>query len=59
MNGSGSVRFSELFADTIETHGVQWAHAYYTGKHAMQAWEFSFWFRTWAGREFEGIGYYR
>lgn len=58
MSGSGDVRFSELFADTVKTHGVVWAFRYYVGKHNMTVWEFSFWFRTYSGRAFEGVNYY-
>lgn len=58
MKGNQTIRFSELFADTIGTHGVLWAHAYYV-RHGMEEWEFSFWFRTWAGRDFEGTSYYQ
>ena len=43
MRGSGSIRFSELFRDTVETHGVSWAFQYYCRKHGMQPWEFAFW----------------
>lgn len=42
MNGSGNVRFSELFADTLMTHGTLWAWNYYR-KHGMMLWEFRFW----------------
>lgn len=42
MSGSGSVRFSDLFADTVKTHGVLWAAEYYA-KRGMKEWEFRFW----------------
>jgi hypothetical protein len=45
MQGSGSVRFSELFADTVNTHGIEWAKTYYT-KRGMQEWEFNFWLNS-------------
>lgn len=45
MNGRGQVRFTELFTDTIQTHGVVWGFQYYK-KHGMQAWEFGFWLRS-------------
>ena len=45
MSGKGNVRFSELFADTVATHGVAWAVSYYS-KHGMQCWEFLFWMRA-------------
>ena len=43
MNGKGQIRFSELFADTVNTHGLRFAWAYYVTKHGMQPWEFRFW----------------
>jgi len=58
MNGSGQVRFSELFADTVEVFGVNQAWVYYVKQHKMAQWEFAFWFKSWAGREFEGAEYY-
>jgi len=42
MRGSITVPFSELFADTVNTHGIQWAKEYYL-KNGMQLWEFNFW----------------
>jgi len=45
MRGSLSVRFSELFADTIQTHGVVFALCYYC-KRGMTEWEFAFWMRS-------------
>ena len=57
MNGSQSVRFSELFADTLCAHGVMWSFDYYTS-HGMSELEFSLWFRIWSGRAFEGASYY-
>lgn len=43
MKGSITVPFSELFRDTISTHGVVWAFQYYVRKHGMSEWEFMFW----------------
>jgi len=43
MNGKGNVRFSELFADTVSTHGLMFARKHYVTKHSMQEWEFQFW----------------
>lgn len=45
MKGSIAVRFSELFADTVEAHGFEWARCYYA-KHGVTAWEFDFWLRS-------------
>ena len=57
MRGTLTIPFSTLFADTIGTHGVRWAHAYYT-RRGMSECEFGLWFRVWAGRIWEGVGYY-
>ena len=43
MKGSLTIPFSELFRDTISTHGVVWAWLYYVRKHGMSEWEFNFW----------------
>lgn len=43
MSGSGLVRFSDLFADTARTHGIEWAYNYYCNRHNMPYWEFRFW----------------
>lgn len=43
MNGKGNVRFSELFADTVQTHGLMFAMEYYVVNHGMEYWEFVFW----------------
>ena len=48
MNGTQTVKFSELFADTVRAHGLQWAHLHYTSK-GMKEWEFRFWFGTMNG----------
>lgn len=55
MSGKGNVRFSELFADTVETHGWDFAHKYYTGTHGMRFWEFQFWARQ---SQIDGWEYY-
>lgn len=44
MRGSIQLPFSELFADTLRTHGAAWARAYYT-KRGMSDFEFGVWFR--------------
>ena len=43
MNGKGNIRFNELFADTVNCHGIVFAFDYYCGKHGMPVWEFIFW----------------
>ena len=43
MQGKGNVRFSDLFADTLNTYGYEWAKAYYLS-HGMSEGEFSVWF---------------
>ncbi len=43
MRGTPSITFSELFADTIRTHGETWAFCHYVIKHKMAEWEFNFW----------------
>lgn len=40
--GTPALPFAKLFADTVATHGAEWARKYYR-KHGMQAWEFEFW----------------
>lgn len=45
MHGTLNVPFSQLFADTVNTHGVAWSQRYYTS-HGMPAWEWEFWLRT-------------
>ena len=42
MSGNQNVRFSELFADTLFTHGVVWTQKYYT-KRGMSRAEFGLW----------------
>ena len=43
MAGAGSVRFSDLFADTVNVHGINFAFDYYIVRHGMAVWEFKFW----------------
>lgn len=43
MSGSGNIRFSELFADTVKKHGMGWARDFYCWTHGMAEWEFNFW----------------
>jgi hypothetical protein len=43
MSGSQNIRFSDLFADTVNTHGLRFARKHYVIKHGMQEWEFQFW----------------
>lgn len=45
MHGTGNVRFSELFADTVSEHGIEWAYDYYVVKHKMAYWEWDFWYK--------------
>ena len=45
MQGKDSIRFSEMFADTVECHGVQWAARHYA-KRGMAMWEVLFWLRA-------------
>lgn len=42
MRGSITVPFSQLFADTVQTFGVAWAHRHYT-RRGMPSWEFGVW----------------
>lgn len=45
MSGKGSVRFSELFKDTVECHGILWSWQFYK-TNGMPDWEFGFWLRA-------------
>ena len=45
MSGAGDVRFSDLFHDTVCTHGVAWAWGAYR-KAGMTRQEFRFWCRA-------------
>lgn len=47
LQGNGEIRFGELFVDTVNCHGIQWAHNFYCVKHGMQQWEFRFWSLYW------------
>lgn len=42
MSGVKTVRFSDLFADTVNTHGTIWAWNYYS-KRGMSQKEFRIW----------------
>lgn len=48
MNGTPTVPFSELFADTIHAHGIAWAHKHYT-KRGMSRAEFGIWLTGFVG----------
>lgn len=43
MNGKGDVRFSDMFKDTVETHGWEYAHKHYVLRGKMPEWEWLFW----------------
>lgn len=43
MFGTKQVRFSELFNDTMETHGYWFAYDYYVAQNGMGDFEFSCW----------------
>lgn len=45
MRGNQTIRFSELFADTVLTHGIAWA-AKHCAKRGMASWEFMHWLRS-------------
>lgn len=45
MHGSIEITFSELFSDSVRTHGTIWAWEYYVKKGKMAEWEYSFWLR--------------
>lgn len=45
MRGSTRIPFSELFKDTVLTHGIAWAAKHYA-KRGMQVWEFMHWVRA-------------
>lgn len=42
MQGVSPILFSELFADTVRTHGRAWARAYYLARGMAPA-EFDIW----------------
>lgn len=44
MSGKPNVPFTSLVRDTIETHGLQWAVAYYYKR--LPAWEARFFIRA-------------
>lgn len=43
MSGKGNIRFGELFASTLQRHGVVFAEAHYVRRHRMPRWEFAVW----------------
>ena len=45
-HGTPAVPFSELFIDTVATHGVQWAADFYVRKLGMEQWEFRWWLKS-------------
>lgn len=47
MKGAETVGFLELFTDTINNFGIQWAFQYYVKKMKMDIREFRFWCRQW------------
>ncbi len=50
--GTIGVPFSELFKDTVKTHGYEFSHAFYVEKNGMSEGEFSFWFNAgWIAEE--------
>lgn len=48
MNGKGDVRFSDMFRETIRTHGFSYAHKHYVVRGKMSVWEWLFWCRHYA-----------
>ena len=42
MQGNQTITFSQLFADTVRTHGVRWARNHYWA-NGMSLQEFSVW----------------
>lgn len=45
MVGCNAVKFSDLFTDTVNMHGMGWARTYYL-KHGMNVKEFRLWCRV-------------
>lgn len=43
MHGTPTIPFSELFADSVRTHGTIWAWNHYVKKGGMKEWEYKFW----------------
>lgn len=46
MNGKNGIKFSELFADTLQNFGYDWCLWHYQVENGMEAWEFDFWVRN-------------
>ena len=49
MHGTIHIPFSELFADSVRTHGTIWAWKHYVVKGKMAEWEYKFWLLSTAG----------
>ena len=49
MHGTIEIPFSELFADSVRTHGTIWAWRHYVKKGGMAEWEYKFWLLSMAG----------
>lgn len=45
MKANLIIHFSELFRDTIQTHGLRYCFQYYHDKHNMELWELEFWIK--------------
>ncbi len=45
MRGTLTIRFVDLFADTVNTHGARWAHQYYA-KRGMSDFEYGVWLKS-------------
>ena len=46
MQGTLNVTFFDLFADTLNTHGIEFAHKYYVIKNKMSMFEFRVWMKA-------------
>jgi hypothetical protein len=44
MRGKNTIRFTDLFIDTVNTHGAIWAFNHYSKR--MPMWEVLFWFKA-------------
>ena len=45
MHGTQQIRFSDLFRDTLNAFGEEFARYHYIRKHKMAEWEFAFWMK--------------
>lgn len=43
MQGNLNLGFNQLFADTLEKHGLSYCFKYYYLKRKMPLWELEFW----------------